>query len=198
MAATADNWRQSDIILGAGKLYIDVGIPVDGARLATDSGSLTPDSASSAIHMGATQAGATLTLTSAFTDYPVDEFPDPWVTSLDVVGMKLEGALAGILDLVQTAKLMPAVATYATASGYKQMTIGRKALTYTGVCIVAPRHDDPTKIVIAHIYKAVNKAGVQAKFGRKEMAFTPFNFEGYAVSTRTATDTIGNIWHTIT
>lgn len=194
MAATADNYRQTDILLGAGRLYGSVGVPADTARLAITS--LTPDSASGAVHLGATKAGSILTITESFTDQMVDEFPDPIITNLEQVGMSLEGELSGILDLTLLEDLSQS-GTYSTAAGYKQLTIGRRAIAYQGVCVIAPRADDTTKIVVAHIYKAINKAGIKANFARKDMGFTPFNFVGYAITTRTATDTLGNVWHTI-
>ncbi len=194
MAATADNWRQTDIVLGAGRLYINVAVPANDARLTITTG--TPDSASLAVHAGATKAGAVLSITESFTEYYLDEFPDPIITNLEQTGMMLEGELAGILDLTLIEKLSSSM-TYATASGYKQATVGRKTLAYQGVCVVAPRADDATKVVVAHIYKAVNQAGVKANFARKEMAFTPFQFKGYAITTRDADDTLGNLWHQI-
>jgi hypothetical protein len=195
MAATADNWRQTDIVLGAGRLYGSVGVPANDARLAITS--LTPDSASGAVHLGATKAGSVLTITETFTEFFVDEFPDPIITNLEQTGMMLEGELAGILDLTLLEDLSQS-GTYATAAGYKQLTIGRKSLTYQGVCVIAPRADDTTKIVVAHIYKAINHAGIKANFARKEQGFTPFQFKGYAITTRDADDTLGNLWHTIT
>lgn len=63
--------------------------------------------------------------------------------------------------------------------------------------MIAPRADDSTKIVCAHIYKAINHAGLKANFGRKEQGFTPFQFKGYAITARDADDTLGNIWHQI-
>jgi hypothetical protein len=194
MAATADNYRQTDFHLGAGRLYGSVGVPANDARLAITT--LTPDSASGAVHLGATKAGSIVTVTETLNDFSVDEFPDPVITNLEQTGMMIEGELAGVLDLTLMEDLSQA-GTYATAAGYKQLTIGRKTLTYQGVCIIAPRLDDPTKIVIAHIYKAVNKAGMKINFARKEQAFTPFQFVGYAITTRDADDTLGNIWHTI-
>lgn len=194
MAATADNWRQSDIVLGAGKLYGSVGVPANNARLAIDT--LTPDSASGAVHLGITKAGAVLSVTETFTEFYADEFPDPLITNLEQTGMMLEGELGGVLDLTLLEDLSQA-GTYATGAGYKQLTIGRKSLTYQGVCLIAPRADDATKIVVAHIYKAINQAGIKTNFARKEQGWTPFQFKGYAITTRDADDTLGNIWHTI-
>lgn len=197
MAGTTDNYRTTDILLGAGRLYVNVGIPANNARLAIDATTLTPDSASSAVHAGATKAGAKLTVTTSWDEYFVDEFPDPIVTNLSQTGMQFEGELAGVLDMTLLEYLSPGAGTYSTASGYKQLTVGRRATTYTGVAVVAPRADDSTKVVVAHIYKAVNTAGITMDFGRKTQGFTPFNFKGYAIGTRDADDTLGIIWHTI-
>lgn len=194
MAGTTDNYRQSDIVLGAGRLYGEVGVPANNARIAIDATTLTPDATTGAVHLGATKAGTVLTVTESFSEFPVDEFPDPLIVNLETTGMMLEGELAGVLDMELLELLSPGAGTYATGSGYKQLTIGRRAIVYQGVCVVAPRADDPTKIVIAHIYKAINHAGIKANFGRKEQGFTPFQFKGYAITTRDADDTLGNIF----
>ncbi len=197
MAGTTDSWRQSDILLGAGKLYAAVGVPAASARLAIDATTLTPDSTSGAVHLGATKGGSVLTVTEAWDEYFADEFPDPIVTNLKQTGMMLEGELLGVLDTTLLERLSPGAGTYSTAAGYKQLTIGRRAISYTGVAIVAPRADDSTKVVVAHIYKAINTAGIKASFGRTTQGATPFSFKGYAITTRADADTLGNIWHTI-
>lgn len=194
MAATADSYRQDQIILGAGRLYGQVGVPANDARLALTS--LTPDSASGAVHLGATKSGAVLTVTTTFQEYFVDEFPDPLIVNLEQTGMMLEGELAGGGDMQLLEYLSPGAGTYATGSGYNQLSIGRRAITYQGVCVVAPRADDSTKVIVAHIYKAINHAGLKANFGRKEQSYTPFQFKGYAITTRDADDTLGMIYTT--
>jgi hypothetical protein len=197
MAGTSDNYRQSDILLGAGRLYGSVGVPANNARLAIDATTLTPDSTSGAVHLGGTKAGAKLTISESWDEYFIDEFPDPIITNLSQSGVTLEAELAGVLDLELLALLTPGSGTYAAGSGYEQLTGGRKAIAYMGVCVVAPRADDSTKIVVAHIYKAINTAGVSLNFGRKEQGFTPVNFKGYAITTRDADDTLYNVWHTV-
>lgn len=199
MAGTADNWRTSDIILGAGKLYANVAIPGAGARLTLDATTKTPDSTANpnAIHLGSTQAGAKLTVATQMQDYFVDEFAAPIVSNVEGVAANIEGAFAGIANTTFLELLTPGLGTHGTASGYSQLTLGRRALVYTSVCIIAPRYDDPTKTVVAQLYKALNTTGFEATFGRKELSFTPFNFKGYEVTTRAAADTLGNFWYEI-
>lgn len=197
MAGTSDNYRQTDILLGAGRIYGAVGVPADTARLAIDATTLTPDSASGAVHLGGTKSGSKLVVSETWDEYFLDEFPDPVITNLKQVSVTLAGEFTGSLDMTLLERLSSGAGTYSTSSGYKQLTIGHRAIAYQGVCVVAPRADDATKVIVAHLYKAVNTAGITMDFARTVMSSTPFNFKGYAITTRTGTDTIANIWHTI-
>lgn len=199
MAGTADSWKTDNIILGAGRIYANVAIPGGGGRITLDATTKTPDDTAnpSAVHLGATQAGAKLSVTTQWQEFFVDEFHAPIVTNVEQVAMTLEGAFAGVRDTALLTLLTPGMGTSASGSGYAQMTFGRRAVAYTSVCIIAPRYDDPTRVVIAQLYKALNTTGFEASFARKELNYSPFNFKAYEVTSRAAADTLGTFWYEV-
>lgn len=199
MAGTSLTWKTTNIAQNAGQLFYDLAIPGAGARLTLDATTKTPDSTAnaSAKHAGATAKGARVMAKSSNTKYYVDEFRGPIVTGIETVEMGISCELVGVTDSEFLAFLLPGVGTYATASGYKQVTIGTKAIAYSSIALIYPLIEDTTKVGVFHLYSAINDTGVEWAVGRKELGFTPASFVGYEITTRAATDTLGNIWNEI-
>ena len=199
MAGTALSWKTTNIILGAGKLFGRVAQPGAGARMTIDAATLTPDSTAnpSAIHLGATQAGTKVSIKSTIDDYFVDEFAAPIATSLSQVEAMMEGALVGVTDVDLLGYLAAGQGTVVKGVGFEEVSFGQTAITYSSIAIIAPLIEDPTKILVVQFYKAINTAGIEINFGRKDLAFTPFNFKAFEVTTRAATDTLAKIWKQI-
>lgn len=198
MAGTAKTWNTSNIAQNAGALWAELAIPGAGARLTLDSDG-TPDATANpnAIHLGATKAGSKVMVKSTLQKFYVDEFRGPVVSNIDGVEMGIAGELVGVTKSELLAFLLPGVGTYATASGYKQVTIGAKAIAYSSIALIFPLVEDTTKNGIFHLYSAINDPGVEFAIGRKELGFTPFSFVGYEITSRAATDTLGNVWKQI-
>lgn len=199
MAGTATNWRTNNIALNAGQLWGSLAIPGAAARitLATDG---TPDASANAtaFHYGATKAGSKVTIKSAQTKFYVDEFRGPIVTNIDQVDMTIAGEVVGVTDMDLMTALLPGVGTYATtASTFKEIRIGIKAITYQSFALIFPLIEDVTKFGIVNIYSGLNDTGVEWTQSRKELGFTPFNINGYEITSRAATDTLGNYWKQI-
>lgn len=196
MAGTTLAWKTTNIILGAGKLFANMAIPGAGARATLDATTKTPDSTAhpNAIHLGATQAGTKVMIKSQIEDYFVDEFAAPVATNVSQVDATMEGALVGVTDMDLLELLTPGMGTQAAGSGYDEVTMGQRAIVYTSVCLIAPLIEDTTKVIVVQFYKAINTTGAEINFGRKDLAFTPFNFKAYEVTTRAATDTLANVW----
>jgi hypothetical protein len=199
MAGTAANLRTDQIVLGAGKIYGKVAIPASGGRLTlyTD---LTPDATAnpSAVDLGGTQEGSKLTISGSWDEFNIDEQADPIATNLSVASMSLEGAFAGIRNQTLLELLTPATGTFASGAQYEQMTFGTRALVYNSIAVIAPRFDDPTKVIVAQLYRAVNVSGLQLEFGRKKLSYSPFNFKAYSVAGRLPGDTYGTLWYQVT
>lgn len=199
MAGTADSWKTTAIAQNAGKLYRGVAIPGAGARITLETDG-TPEAVANpnAKHLGATKAGAKLMIKSTLTNFSVDEFRAAIVTNLDALSMGIACELVGITDLDLITYALPGVGTKGAAAGYEQVQIGSKAIAYDSVALIFPLIEDTTKYGIFHIYKALNDAGVEWAQSRKELGFTPLNLVGYEITTRAATDTLGNFWKQIT
>lgn len=198
MAGTATSWKTTNLAQNAGQLWVDLAIPGAGARLTLDADG-TPDATAnaSAKHLGATKAGVKVMAKSALLDFFVDEFRAPVVRGVDTVEMGISGELVGVTDSILVAFLLPGVGTYATASGYKQVQIGRKAIAYSSIAHIYPLIEDTTKFGIFAVYSALNNTGVEWAIARKELGSTPFAFVGNEITSRAATDTLGNIWNQI-
>lgn len=196
----ANNLKVDSRVLGPGILWGGMSIPSTNARtgIATVDGDglytpLLSDNAS-AYPIGATEGGATCTMKSASQDFYVDEILAPVDRKLQSVEMSISCDLIGIGDSVNSGLLLSGFGTYSTSSGYKQNQIGYATDSFTGICLIAPRRDDPTKVFVFHIYKAINDTGMAFGVNHKGLAKTPAMFKGYAITTRALTDQVGNFW----
>lgn len=198
MAGTAKAYNTAMVELGPGDIWLNVAVPGAGARVTifTDG---TPDATAnpSAKHLGMTESGAKLIYNPSLTNFESDEQTAPIITQNVGEQMRIEGSMLQILDTALITYLV-AGATYGTAAGYEQNTVGGKQVvpTFT-VLYVAPVYADVSKFLVVNLYKAYNAAGWQADLTRKKMAAVPFNFFGLSVSTRAAGDQLGNIFKTI-
>lgn len=197
MAATAKSWRTTALAQNQGDLWGNLAIPGAAARMVITSG--TPDSVlnTTAFHYGATKAGSKLMIKSGMTKHYVDEFRGPIVTNIDTVEMGISAELVAITDMDVMTNLLPGVGTYATASGYKEIRVGIKAIAYQSVALIFPLIEDTSKYGIFHIYSALNDTGVEWAQSRKELGFTPVSFVGYEITSRAVTDTMGTYWKEI-
>jgi len=197
--ATADNWTVASVMLGAGRVYAGVSIPGAAARLTlhTDGSpdtTLSPNSK----HLGMTEKGTEFMVKSKLQNYNADEFQDPIISSVDEVECVISGSFLQPLDLVTLGELLtPGVGTYATGAGFKELRLGRRALVYNSICVIAPVQADVTKFIVFHLYSAMNDVGLAAQIGRKTLSATPFAFRGYALTSRATTDTTGIYFVTI-
>lgn len=199
MAGTAVNWRTTALALNAGQLWGSLAIPGAAARLTLHTDG-TPDGTANptAFHYGATKAGSKLMIKSSQTKFSVDEFRGPIVTNIDSIEMGISAELVAVTDMDVVTKLLPGVGTYAmTASTFKEVRVGIKAIVYECVALIFPLIEDTAKFGIFNIYSSLNDTGVEWAQSRKELGFMPVSFVGYEITTRAATDTLGNYWKQI-
>jgi hypothetical protein len=196
MAGTAKNYDSTTITVGFADLWAGLAVPAGAARLTLDADG-TPDATANpdAIHLGHTAEGNTLTINFTKTDYYVDETPFPIKTSIDQSTVELTGNLVQVFDEEVLQVIGAGFATYSTAAGYKQLTLGTKAaLPYQSVALIGTTPMDDTKQFIIQLYDAINTAGLSVQFGAKVRGQTPFTFSARAITSRTATDALGNYW----
>lgn len=203
MAGTARSWRTTALAQNAGDLWGSLAIPAASARMtltAPASGTgKTPDATenASAFHFGATKAGSKLMIKPTYDKFNVDEFRGPIVTNVGAVEMMIAAELVAVTDMDVIKNLLAGVGTYATASGYKQVTIGQLAIAYQSVALIFPLIEDTARNGVFHLYSSISDSGVEWTQSRKELGFVPANFTGFEVTTRAAIDTLGNYWKEI-
>lgn len=196
MAGTSTNFDTTTIIVDrVAQIWANLAVPSGGARLTLDADG-TPDATAnpSAIHLGHTIEGTTLTIASSLTKHFVDELEAPFKASVDATEMMFEGRFAQVMDEDVLKQITAPFGTYATGSGYKEFAIGRKTLSYSSIALIWATPMDSTKYAVAHIYNGLNEGGLNFGVTRKGMADTPFKFVAYGLSTRAVTDTVGKYW----
>lgn len=197
---TANNLRVASRILGPGIIWAGLSAVAASARMSiatvdTD-GLYTPLASehAGAYAVGGTKDGAVATIKSTSQDYFIDEVLAPIDRKLQMVEMAVKASLIGLADEKVTQLLMMGFGTYSTGAGYKQETIGYTFDSFTGMALIAPLREDPTKVLVFHMYKAIAEGGIEIQTNHKDMAAAPTTFKGYAVTTRALTDQIGNYW----
>lgn len=200
MAGTANNFRLTGRVLGSGILWAGLPVPSASARLSlatVDSdGFITPDATAnpSAYAVGATKSGVMCTASAERTDFFADEIGGAVDTKLQQVSMSIKADLYGIMDDKVSALVTAGFGTYSTSSGYKQNTIGFATDAFTGIALIAPEREDPTKVWIFHMYKAICTSGLTINATKSEMSAASTEFKAYAITTRTPADQMGNYW----
>lgn len=199
MAGTAPSWRTTALAQNAGQLWGSLAIPGAAARITLDTDG-TPDASANAtaFHYGATKAGSKLMIKASMTKFYVDEFRGPIVTNIDTIEMGISAELVAVTDMDVITKLLPGVGTYATtASTFKEVRVGVKAIAYESIALIFPLIENTAKYGIFNIYSSLNDTGVEWAQSRKELGFMPVSFVGYEITTRAVTDTLGNYWKQI-
>lgn len=199
MAGSTLNFSTTQITNQFGWYWVGLATPGAGARLSlfTD---LTPDGTANpnAKHLGHTIEGWEMKAEVSTEDQYFDEQP----TAVDTVINELVVALAASLGQTQDISgvlqhLISGFGTYGTAAGYEQIQIGTTPLVYTSSALITPTKADATKALIYHLYRSKNDSGLANQIKRKGLGSNPVSFRGYAVSSRAATDTVGNFWKQI-
>jgi len=197
MAGSATNYDILTIPQGViAQVWTGLAVPSAGARMSlfTDG---TPDATAnpSAIHLGYTDSGLTVSATESTTDFFVDELPAPSGSGLDSLTVSIAGTLVQVNDEDVMKVLGANFGTYSTAAGYKQFQIGFKtSISYTSSAVIYPSPQDATKFAVFHLYSSRNTSGFTFSLGRKTRAGTPFTLAGYGIGSRASADAVGNYW----
>lgn len=201
MPASSLNFAPTKIKAGSiGYLWTGVAIPAAGARIsltANADGIMTPDSTANpnAKHVGLTRAGAMARIVPSYESYMADEYAAPVKTMMSGLESTIDAELLQVFDLDALKVATSGFGTYATGTGYDEISLGIGAQAYTGVVLLFPTEADSTKYCVVHLYKAYNAAGIDSLgSARRDMAGLKVSFRGISVTSRAATDTDGKIW----
>lgn len=199
MAETATNYDPTVILVDTvAQIWTGLAVPSAGNRLTLHTDG-TPESVANpnAVHLGHTREGAKITIVSSLAKHFADENAAPIKSTVEATEMMIEAELLQVLDADVLTKITAPFGSYSTASGYKQWTVGRKALTYDSIALIFPTPADVTKFAVAHIYNGINEAGLSYSISRKGMAGTPVKFVAHALTSRAEADSVGNYWFQI-
>jgi len=197
MAGIAKDIKTSEIKQGPGDLWVIGTAPTDGSprlTLATDG---TPDSAAhpACVHLGAL-ASAVFAIKPKIAEISLDQMDAP----IDGFLTDLEAKIEAEFYQTEMAKLQRAlgVATYATGSGYKQVTFGG-TLTVPTVCIAAISRtaDNPLRHDVSILFRAAAISGFQLSFGRAKPSSFKCAYQGLVDIDRTAGRTVGVYYQTL-
>ena len=195
MPGTADNFSNTNIVIGPGKLYADLAIPGHGGRLILHTDG-TPDATQNpdAKHIGYTLEGTEFSIRPEVTNFFADETSYPIVSRVQQEIAQITGTALQVADF-DIEEILNPTATRTTISGIDGIHFGGGlVLTYTCVAIVFPLEEDPTRYGVVQLYKSYNNAGIAARVTRTALAGTPFAFQGIAIGTRPVGDQVGAFW----
>lgn len=198
--STANNFRLTGRVLGPGILWAGLPVPSASARLTLSTvdadGFITPTAVNNpnAYAIGATKGGSVCSAKLERTDFFADEILGAIDTRGQQVMMSIKADLYGLNDDKVSALLTAGFGTYSTAAGYRQNTLGIANDVFTGIALIAPMRDDPTKVFIFHMYKAICTTGIEFNVTKSDLGVSSSEFKGYAITTRTPADQMGNWW----
>src|SRR5687767_10385982 len=199
MAGTALNFNAAQITNQYGWFWVGLAIPGAGARMTlfTDG---TPDATAnpSAKHLGHTSEGWEMTAAASTEDMTVDEQVAAIDTSISDLAVALAANLVQTQDISGVLQhLVSGFGTYGTAAGYEQIQGGITTITFTASALITPTKNDATKFMVYNLYKSKNDSGLANQIKRRGLGNNPVAFRGYGITSRAATDTVGNWWKQI-
>lgn len=196
MAGSTLNFTTTKITNQYGWFWVGLAIPGAGSRITLHTDG-TPESVAnpSAKHLGHTTEGWEVRAVVSTENQTFDELVIP----VDSVINDLDAALAANLGQTQDVSgvlqhLVSGFGTYGTAAGYEQIQLGTTALVYTASALITPSKADATKFMVYNLYRSKNDSGLANQVRRRGLGNNPVVFKGYGISSRAATDTVGNYW----
>lgn len=199
MAGTALHFDSTLITSSYGWFWVGLAIPAAAARITLFSDG-TPDATAnpSAKHLGHTTEGWEMTAAASAEDLMVDEQVVAIDTSISELNVALAANLAQTQDISGTLQyLVQGFGTYATAAGYEQIQLGILPIVFTPCALIFPLRADATKFGVYNLYKSKNDSGLANQVKRRGLGNNPVAFKGYGITSRAATDTVGNLWKQI-
>jgi len=199
MPGTAKNYNANAIILGPADLWLNVAVPSAGSRLTLHTDG-TPESVANpnAIHLGMTSGGVTFAYKPEIQEFGSDELTAPHLSRIISETATLSGEFLEVFDWALLEK-MTVGGTRATASGtagYEELKMGGLSTIATySVALIGQDISGTNEYWVVQLYKTFNKAGFNFTVTRKDQSKASFEFNGLAITTRTAGDQIGNFWH---
>lgn len=199
MAGTPVVYTIADIARGPVHIFTDVATPAVGSEVTIDvtANYPSPDATANpnAVHWGLSQGGAELLYRPSTQAAEADELTTPYRTSL--VGEELVISPKGLLRVGQDTTLMNKAmigSTLTTPATKTKLSFGGlTTVTYRTVLAIWSQPESLTKYVYWLLYYAINDAGLALTLSRKTDASADIAFRGFAISSRSAGNQVGEI-----
>ena len=206
MAGTSKSYDATKIVLGPSDLWLNVGLPAAGARLAValnTASELSPEAVGSpsAVHLGMTKEGCTFEYKPEVQSFGSDELTAPHLSRIISESCTIKGEFLQVFDWSILAKMTVGgtrTSNTSTTSGYDQLTMGGlSSISTYPIALIGPDINGGGLYWVVQLYKTYNKSGFTFHVTRKDQSSAPFEFEGLSVTTRASGDQVGNWWKSI-
>ena len=200
MAGGPKNYAITDVIQGAGEVWVIGNPPSDSAQRLTLASDGSPDATAhpGSVHLGAIQSAITTGVKPKIAPIKLDQYDAPF----DGYVESLDASIAA--DMAQTGSSLLqrylGVGVFASGSGYEQTTFGG-VYTVPKACIavISPTRQNPLQFVVSLLYSAYASGGFQVEMGKAKPAMSKIKFEGLTdfVVSRTAGQAVGLVYQTL-
>lgn len=175
-------------------IYVGLAIPAAGAELTLDVEKPDLTENPNAKLIGLTEGGATVTITKTEAEEFFDEYEEALLRTVEQVGIMVKCEATQIFDIDVMTEITKGVGTAQTVTGKKKLKIGKGTITNTGIAVISPTRNDPTKYAVFHIYSGHNVSNVEFGFSRSTRSKVPVEFHGVGIVSRAADDRLGAYW----
>ncbi len=179
------------------KIWVGLAIPGAGAELTLSAGEPDGTENPNALHMGLTDDGAKLMGETTTTEEFFDEFEEPLEETIDQRSLKITANLSQVMDFDVLEHVLNGMGTRNDVTGKEKITFGEAPIATTGVAVIFPLKEDPTKYGVFHLYKASFKSKFETPISRQNRGVIPVEIVGFGIPGRADNDRIGSWWKEI-
>lgn len=196
MAGLANGWNVNELHRGFGQLFIKLALPANGAVMAIDFATGTPDAVAnpSGISVGYTAEGWDFATNPTFEQRRVDEEEAAVADFITETEATITGQMAQVRNLSKISALLPGsvyTAPAGTPTQIEKVTGGGLAtFSYFTAALIWPDDDDADVFWWVMLYKCLNSGGLSIGIGRTKDSVANVTLSGRAVSGRTAGDRV--------
>lgn len=178
-----------------GKIWYGLAVPAADAELTIGTDG-TPDAVENpnAKLIGLTESGSEFGVEKTVTDEYFDEFKEPLEQTLETATLMIKCRAAQVMDWDLLEMATVGVGTRDDKTGIEKLRFGQGVIAYSGVAVISPTKEDPTKFAVFHLYKAYNAANVAVGISRQTRSGIDLEFHAAGIPTREEDDTQGAAW----
>lgn len=194
MAGLAHGWNINELHRGFGELFIELALPANGAVMAIDFATGTPDATAnpSGFSVGYTNEGWEFATSPTFDEIRVDEEEDAVSDFITANEATISGAMRQVRNLDKLSTLLPGsvyTAPTGTPTEIEKLTGGGlQTFSYYTAALIWPDDDDVDVFWWVMLYRCLNRGGLSIGIGRTKDSAATITLTGRAVSGRTAGD----------